>query len=312
MKRLIGVDNLSISLESFIDDKDLLRLEGSDNSPLMFFNQVLMSKSQLDSHRIDLKDCSLFYRQGGLGSNSTPILFLHGWGISTEPYSEVLSLLGQQHPVYAPDLPSFAGSSYRKLIPDYESYAQFILSFLDALDLQHAHVIGHSLGGGIGITLSALAPERVKSLILVDSTGSPSINLLEVIPRRAFEMTAQLFLPRLNLKLVEIPQAFSHNLLFNTGNVLQALWLSLQVDLKHLLPNIEAPSLLLWSEKDLTTPLADAQEIAARIPDAKILTVEEGFHEWGLWYPEKFALILLNFINQVECTGAIAKPTVST
>lgn len=266
-----------------------------------------MSKSQIVTHRVELKDCSIFYRQSGFGLDSTPILFLHGWGISSEPYYEVLSLLSQQNPVFAPDLPSFANSSYPGIISDYESYAQILLSFLDALNLQQVHVIGHSLGGGIGMTLAALAPDRVKSLILVDSTGAPSVSILEVIPRRAFEMTAQLFLPRLNLKLIDIPPVFSHNLLFNLGNVVQALILSLQVDLKHLMSKIKAPCLLLWSEKDLTTPLTDAREIAARIPDSKIVTVEEGFHEWGLWYPEKFTSILLDFIQEVERVDAIVR-----
>lgn len=268
-----------------------------------------MSKSQIVSDRVDLTDCSIFYRRGGLQRDSTPILFLHGWGISAEPYYEVLNLLSQTNPVFAPDLPSFAGSSYPGLIADYDSYAQMILSFLDALNLQQVHLIGHSLGGGIAITLSALIPDRVKSVVLVDSTGAPSLSILEVIPRRAIEMTAQLFLPRLNLKLVDIPQVFSHNLLFNTGNVIQALWLSLQVDLKHLLPKIQAPCLLLWSEKDLTTPMADAHEMVEKIPDARLLTVEEGFHEWGLWYPEKFTSIMLDFIHQVERLNTIALPS---
>lgn len=264
-----------------------------------------MSQFQMHNHQVDLKDCSIFYTQGGSKSDSTPILFLHGWGISAEPYHEVLQLLAQQHSVLAPDLPSFARSSYPKLIPDYESYAKFLLSFLDALNLQQVHLVGHSLGGGIAITLSALVPNRVKSLILVDSTGVPCVSIPEVLPRRAIEMTAQFVLPRLKLKLVDIPQVFSHNLLFNTGNVLQALLLSLHADLKHLLPKVQAPCLLLWSEKDLTTPLTAAQEMVAQIPDCRLTTVEEGFHEWGLWYPEKFTSIMLDFIHQVERTNSI-------
>lgn len=260
----------------------------------------------MDEHHVDLKDCSIFYTQGGSKSNSTPILFLHGWGISAEPYYEVLRLLAQQHSVFAPDLPSFARSSYPKLIPDYDSYAKFLLSSLDALNLQQVHLVGHSLGGGIAITLSALVPDRVKSLILVDSTGIPCVSIPEVVPRRAIEMSAQLLLPRLKLKLVDIPQVFSYNLLFNTGNVLQALLLSLHADLRHLLPNIQAPCLLLWSEKDLTTPLTAADEMAATIPNCKLTTVEEGFHEWGLWYPEKFTSIILNFVHQVEQTDAVS------
>lgn len=266
----------------------------------MIFNQLLPSKSPLVGHQVVLGNCTIFYQQGGLGSGTTPILFLHGWGISSEPYHETLELLAQQYPVIAPDLPSFARSTYTNFIPDYDSYAQILLSFLDYLNLQQVHLVGHSLGGGIAITLAALVPERVKSVVLVDSTGNPSVSLPEVAVRRAVEMTAQLFLPKLPLKLVDIPQVFSHNLLFNTGNVIQALLLSLQVDLKHLLPQIQAPCLLLWSDKDLTTPLDAAQEMSAKIPDSRLTIVEEGFHEWGLWYPEKFASTILAFIHPVE------------
>ena len=272
----------------------------------MIFNQVSTLQSQLNNHHVDLKDCTIFYTQGGLKSDSTPILFLHGWGISAEPYHEVLKLLAQQHAVLAPDLPGFGRSSYPKLIPDYDSYAKFLLSFLDTLNIQQVHLVGHSLGGGIAITLSALVPDRVKSLVLVDSTGIPYVSIPEIVPRRAIEMTAQLFLPRLKLKLVDIPQVFSYNFLFNTGNVIQALLLSLQVDLRHLLPRIKAPCLLLWSDKDLTTPLTAAQEMAAKIPDSRLTTVEEGYHEWGLWYPEKFTSIMLDFIHQVERTDVVA------
>jgi pimeloyl-ACP methyl ester carboxylesterase len=275
----------------------------------MVLNQVSILQSQMATHRVDLKGCSISYTQSGLKSDATPILFLHGWGISAEPYHEVLQLLAQQHPVLAPDLPSFARSSYSKLIPDYDSYATFLLSFLDALNLQQVHLVGHSLGGGIAITLSALAPERVRSLVLLDSTGIPEVSIPEIVPRRAFEMTAQFLLPRLELKVVDIPQVFSHNLLFNTGNVIQALLLSLQVDLSHLLPKIKAPCLLLWSEKDLTTPLTAAQKMAAKIPNSKLITVEEGYHEWGLWYPEKFTSLMLEFVHQVECSEATITST---
>lgn len=66
------------------------------------------------------------------------------------------------------------------------------------------------------------------------------------------------------------------------------------------MPKIQAPCLLLWSKKDLTTPLSAAQEMANLIPNSKLVTVEEGYHEWGLWYPEKLSSIMLDFIGQVE------------
>lgn len=253
---------------------------------------------------VNLGEFDLHYQHcepnSGQNSGAIPILFLHGWGISAEPYQEVLERLGQEHPVFAPDLPSFARSPYNKLIPDYKSYATFLVKFLDTLNLEQVHLVGHSFGGGISIAIAALFPERVKSVVLLGSTGIPTVSVPEIISRRAIEMVAQLFLPELELKLTTIPKVFSHNLLFNTVNLLQALLLSLYGDLRHLLPNVQAPTLLLWSDKDLTEPLSIAQEMAATIPNSKLIIVPEGYHEWGLWYPEKFTSMTLEFIRPIE------------
>ncbi|HEY9879802.1 MAG TPA: alpha/beta hydrolase [Leptolyngbyaceae cyanobacterium] len=273
-------------------------------------SEVLTLQSQLTSHRVDLPRCRIFYQQGGSQSSSTPILFLHGWGISVEPYQEILQLLAQEHAVLAPDLPSFARSSYSGLIPDYEGYAEFLHLFLEALNIQQVHLVGHSFGGGVSITLAALFPEKVKSVTLLGGTGVPTVSIPEIALRRAVEMTWQTFLPRLNLKFIDIPRVFSHNLLFNTGNVLQVLLLSLYGDLRRLLPKVQAPCLLLWSEQDLTIPLDRAQEMAAILPHATLKTVEEGCHEWGLWYPEKLTAILLQFVTQNELNTARVKESV--
>lgn len=261
-------------------------------------------ESTLIDRQVDLFDCRIFYKQGGTRSTATPILFLHGWGISTEPYQEVLELIAQQHYVIAPDLPSFARSNYSDLIADYETYAKLLVSFLDALNLEQVHLVGHSIGGGISIAMNSIAIDRVKSLVLVGSTGVPKVSFPEIVPIRAIEMTAQISLPKLKLQLVDIPRVFSQNFLFNTGNVIQALLLSLEKDLRPLLPLIKAPCLLLWSEKDLTMPLTCGREMAALIPDSVLVTVEEGYHEWGLWHPEKFTSIVLKFVQQVELKSA--------
>lgn len=256
---------------------------------------------------IALRECNLHYQACGQGCRSLPILFLHGWGISAEPYGEVLESLGQAHPVYAPDLPSFARSTYDKLIPDYKTYATVLIEFLDALNLEQVHLVGHSFGGGISLTIAALFPERVKSLALLGSTGIPTVSVPEIISRRAAEMTAQLFLPKPELKLFTIPKVFTHNILFNTANLLQALLLSLYGDLRHLLPTIQTPALLLWSDKDLTEPLAIANEMATLLPHSRLAIVPEGFHEWGLWYPEKFTSMVLEFTQQIENYSFISR-----
>ncbi|WP_206603020.1 alpha/beta fold hydrolase [Leptolyngbya ohadii] len=247
---------------------------------------------------------TLFYRAAGDWQIQTPIFFLHGWGISTEPYQEVLSLFARDYPIVAPDLPSFARSSDSQLFTSYRSFADRLIELLDLLGLPSVHLVGHSLGGGISIWLAAHYPDRVKSLTLIDSTGVPSGSVPEVLFRRTIEMPLQISLPKLKLQFVDIPQVFGTNLLTNLPNVVSALLISLMEDETSFLSRIQAPTLVLWSQKDLTTLPPCAETMTALIPNSRRVFVEEGYHEWGLLYPEKMTAIVLDFVRSVMATQA--------
>lgn len=255
-------------------------------------------ESKLIEKQVDLGECTIFYQQGGKVTESPPLLLIHGWAISTEPYQEILTLLAQHHSIIAPDLPGFARSKCSRPLADYRSYATRLLDFVRALSLEQVHLIGHSFGGGIAIEMAALDPQRIQSLMLVDSTGIPVDSILALLLRRAIEMPAQLSPSKLKLLLVDIPQVFIHNLLTNPEQVIRALFLSLKADLRFALPQIQSPCLLLWSEKDLTIPLSIAHELSQRIQGAQLVTVSEGFHEWVLLHPTQFVSIVSQFIAQ--------------
>jgi hypothetical protein len=63
--------------------------------------------------------------------------------------------------------------------------------------------------------------------------------------------------------------------------------------LKPLLPQIKSPSLVLWGENDLFTPLKLGQELAQGIKGSRLIVVEGEYHEWSMFRPEKFAPISL-------------------
>lgn len=266
--------------------------------------KMVQFQNSLRVCQISLQDKPLTYRQAGNPGDRVPVLFLHGWGISGEPYYEILQLLAQDYPVLAPDLPGFAGSGEFGLIQTYSDYAELLLAWLQKLGIEQVHLVGHSLGGGIAITLAALAPSLVQSLVLVDSTGVPNGSVSEVLMRRAIEMPLQISLSKFYLQMVEIPRVFGPNLLFNLPNLLQALVLSLETDLRAYLAQIQAPCLLLWSRKDLTTPLTSGLTCHQQIAQSRLVTLEEGYHEWALLYPEKLVGLILDFIRQVEPISA--------
>lgn len=145
---------------------------------------------QFSEQQIFVNDYKICYLEGG-AKNSKALLFLHGWGVATEPYQEVINILCQRYKVIAPDLPGFGKSNGEKIDWNYDKYANLLLAFLQKLEIDRFHIVGHSLGGGVAITLAALAPTQVTSLVIVDSTGIPVDPILKVLFQRAIEMTAQ-------------------------------------------------------------------------------------------------------------------------
>jgi pimeloyl-ACP methyl ester carboxylesterase len=193
---------------------------------------------QFSEKQIDLEAYKTTYLEGGDAPNSDPILFLHGWTTSTAPYHESLSLLCQRYRVLAPDLPGFGKCTHPKCVPDHMSYVNCIISFLQALNIQKAHVIGHSGGGAVAIALAATMPSLVSSLIISDSTGIPLGAMPSVALRRLIGMVMQT--PKVKpVPMLRFSQALLHNWVFRTQNMIQSARLALKKDLRPLLPHIK-------------------------------------------------------------------------
>src|SRR4030042_265658 len=104
--------------------------------------------------------------------NGPPLLLLHGLGGSTFGFRRLIPILSPRFRLLALDLKGF-GYSERPLDGDYSLTAQARLAkdFLDALNIERAAVLGHSLGGAIAMRLAVDFPERVERLILVSSAS---------------------------------------------------------------------------------------------------------------------------------------------
>ena len=258
-------------------------------------------QNYLIEKQVDLAECSITYLQGGKTSTAAPILLLHGWAVDLEPYQEILNLLARRYQVIAPYLPGFGKSTAPEYIQDYSDYAEVLANFIKVLKLPKVHVIGHSLGGGFAIALAALKPSLVSSLIVADSTGIPLGSVPEVLLRRSIEMPAQMGQMKLQTFL-QIVQCLLYNSLFNPQRVIQTAGLALEKDIRPILPHILSPCLILWGGNDILTPIYFAQEFAQGIKDSKLQILPGVYHEWSLFYPEKFTGSIFDFIDELERT----------
>jgi pimeloyl-ACP methyl ester carboxylesterase len=86
---------------------------------------------------------------------------------------------------------------------------------------------------------------------------------------------------------------------YNAASPVMRGTLSLVVneDLRHFMPSIAAPTLLVWGSNDTATPLKDAKTMEKLIPDAGLVTFEGAGHYSFLERPGQFAAILDSFLR---------------
>lgn len=112
-----------------------------------------------------------YARRDGVSGGRTPVLFVHGFGGDLGNWLFNLDAIAEVAPVIALDLPGHGQSDPRLPGATLDDMAGFIAHFMDAIDVPRAHLVGHSMGGAIGAQLAAKQPERVASLVLVNSAG---------------------------------------------------------------------------------------------------------------------------------------------
>lgn len=99
----------------------------------------------------------------------TPIVLLPGWGSGTPMWTENLSGLVAERPVWALDAVGDAGRSVQTVpMPDAADQAAWVDEALAGLGVDRAHVVGHSFGGWLAANLAVHRPGRVASLALLD------------------------------------------------------------------------------------------------------------------------------------------------
>jgi pimeloyl-ACP methyl ester carboxylesterase len=111
------------------------------------------------------------------GSGDETVLLIHGSGPGVTSYANwrlVIPALAENFHVVAPDMVGF-GFSERPEDVQYglDTWADQTVGLMDALDIQKAHLIGNSFGGGIALRIATKHPDRVGKLVLMGSMGVP-------------------------------------------------------------------------------------------------------------------------------------------
>lgn len=100
-------------------------------------------------------------------ADTTPLVVIHGLLGSADNWRSHLKVWQRSRRVIALDLRNHGRSPHAEGMR-YDAMANDVVALLDKLSIERAHVLGHSMGGKVAISLARLAPERVASLIVAD------------------------------------------------------------------------------------------------------------------------------------------------
>lgn len=229
-----------------------------------------------------------------------PLLLLHGWGTSLDTFAAMAEDLKRQFSVTAFDFPGHGDSDMPPATWAVDDFVGLTRDVLAELGIAHTSVLGHSFGGRVAIKLAAAHPEVVDRLVLVDSAGVPPPQTLtrraKRLASRFANATGRLGRPGQAVRSAIVRRIASTDYL--TAGPLRGTFLAvIREDLRPVLPDIKAPTLLIWGESDVDTTLADARSMEKLIPGARLLVLKNAGHFSYLDQYGRFRLAVIPFLN---------------
>jgi len=201
------------------------------------------------------------YRVTGEGP---AVVLVHGLSGSIRWWSRNLDALAATHRVYLVNLPGFGALLGRGRFQLPEA-STLIRSWMDAVGLERASLVGHSMGGTVVLRTAARHPAVVERLLLVAPAGLPPgrSRLRHVGP--LLRSSTRHVRTRFATTLAADALRAGPLTLWRAGSMLLA------EDVRDDLARVTAPTLIVWGDQDTLVDPAGAATFAQAIPDSRLL-----------------------------------------
>jgi non-heme chloroperoxidase len=221
-------------------------------------------------------------------AGGTPVVFLHGVTDSWRSFEELVPRLPAHVRSLAVSLRGHGGSSRPDSGYLFTDMSADIAAFLDAVHIDRAVIVGHSMGASVAQRLAIDHTDRVRAVVLIGAFANlyrdpgltaffeSSIAGLTDPIDRAFARDWQL-----STLARDIPPERLDVFVGETLKVPSRVWKAAfsgfltTPDFADGLRNVPAPALIIWGDRDSYAPGADQERLAAMLPDAR-LSVYQG------------------------------------
>lgn len=254
----------------------------------------------VEEHFATIADRRVRYLEAGAG---WPVLLLHAFPVNADLWRPQLERAPDGWRVIAPDMTPAPGETIERMASD-------VLRLADHLEIERAVIGGLSMGGYVTFAAHRQAPERFVGMLLANTRAAADTaearagrdRMMAVAREKGATAIADEMLPRLlgATSLRERPEVcervrrMAESLPADTiGAALAAM-----KDRPDSMPDLERIScatLVVGSDEDVVTPLAEVEQMQARIPRSRLVVLHRAGHLSNAETPEQFSHALTDF-----------------
>lgn len=262
--------------------------------------------------QINIEGLRIAYEREGEGP---PLVLLHGaFGFDSRAWRRQLDALSDEFTVVAWDMPGCGHSSDPPEAFCASDYADCLAVFINALGLGRPHLLGLSFGSVLALEFYRRHPTLPRTLILASAyagwAGSlPAeaveqrlqhvLQALDLSPEQwAREWSPTMFTASAPTELVDEIVAFLYE--FHPAGQRALFHAFAREDLRDVLPRIKVPTLLLYGDQDVRSPLSVAEDLHAQIPTSRLVVMPGVGHLSNIEAPERFNTEVRSFLREVE------------
>ncbi len=272
-------------------------------------------------YTVTLDDTNLHYWTYG-SSKDTPLIVIHGFRGTHHGLEYIIEHLKGYY-VITPDLPGFGDTpAFKQKSHSIENFATVVNKLIDSLGVKRPILLGHSMGTVVAAEMVKQRPDSFDQLILVNSVAKKP-PMLQLFPGYAYHRIAGKYLPEsLGTAILKNKQLFllgstvmtktkDKNLrklihwnhvtymkrFANRKSLLESFESANSTALDRYVDYLSMPTLMIVGKQDTIAPLAHQREVAAKLPQATLVELDDVGHIIHYEKPHAVAHAIRNFLQ---------------
>jgi len=258
--------------------------------------------------KVKVNDIEMFYIENGQGE---PLILIHGLGGDHREWLMQIPVFAQKFRVIVLDLRGHGETDKTGEKYSLPTFAKDVIGLLDKLGIDKAHFCGVSMGGIVTLQIVLSYPQRVKKLILVNTTARLNEQSAKVVSKwvelfrtKGFDayfdqVIKDVFHPSFieaNPDLIKQIKEMSRNRDFQT--VIKAAMGLQNFNFVDQLEKISVPTLIIHGEDDEVIPVEEAKLLHQKITNSKLVIFSKSGHATIIEKAQEFNKTVIEFLEK--------------